>query len=85
MSGIIGTLVIGALAGWLATQFMGRRGFGLLGNIIVGIVGGVLGGLLFGILGFAPTNLLGRLISGTIGAMLLLAIIGACKERKRRH
>ncbi len=44
-------LIIGALAGWLAGQFMKGSGFGLLGNLIVGIIGGVLGGMLFGLLG----------------------------------
>ena len=47
--GLIMTLVIGALAGWLAGKIMKGDGFGLLGNIVVGIVGAFIGGFLFGL------------------------------------
>ena len=76
MSGLIGTLVIGALAGWLAGQFVKGRGFGIPANIVIGILGGFLGGVLFGILGFKAVHMIGRLISGTVGAVLLLALAG---------
>ena len=35
-------LIIGAIAGWLAGKIMKGRGFGVLGNIVVGIVGSFL-------------------------------------------
>ena len=41
------SIVIGAVAGWLAGVIMKGGGFGLLGNIVVGIIGGVVGGFLF--------------------------------------
>ena len=40
-------LIIGAIAGWLAGTIMKGRGFGLLGNMVVGIVGAFIGGFLF--------------------------------------
>ena len=40
--GLIGTLVVGALAGWLASKIMDNQG-GLIRNIILGIVGGIVG------------------------------------------
>jgi uncharacterized membrane protein YeaQ/YmgE (transglycosylase-associated protein family) len=40
--GIILWLVIGAVASWLAGQIMKGRGFGLIGNIVVGIIGAVI-------------------------------------------
>ena len=43
-------LVIGAVAGWLAGLLMKGRGFGLIGNIIVGIIGAFIGGFLAGML-----------------------------------
>jgi len=46
-------LIIGALAGWLAGQIMKGRGFGVIGNILVGVVGAFIGGFLFRVLGFA--------------------------------
>ena len=41
---ILYMLLIGLAAGWLAGKVMKGRGFGILGNIIVGIIGGILGG-----------------------------------------
>ena len=54
-------LVIGALAGWIAGTIMKGRGFGLLGNVIVGIVGAILGGVVFGVLDIAMGGLIGSL------------------------
>jgi uncharacterized membrane protein YeaQ/YmgE (transglycosylase-associated protein family) len=67
--------LIGIVAGWLAGQISKGSGFGLIGNLIVGIIGAVIGGLLFGLLGFQATNTLGRLISATVGAIVLLVLI----------
>jgi len=43
---LIGWLIVGAIAGWLASMFMGRGGYGLIGDIIVGIIGAFVGGFL---------------------------------------
>jgi uncharacterized membrane protein YeaQ/YmgE (transglycosylase-associated protein family) len=56
---------------------MRGRGFGLIGNIIVGIVGALIGGLIFDALDFAPgLGILGSLIMALIGAIVLLFLIG---------
>ena len=73
-------LVLGAVAGWLAGLIMKGRGFGLLGNIIVGIIGAVLGGYLFGALGLAAGGLIGSLITAVIGAVVLLFLISLIKK-----
>ena len=78
---LIWFLLIGAAAGWLAGQFMKGRGFGVLGNIVVGIVGAVLGGFLFGALGVSvDTGLIGSLITAFVGAVVLLSIVGLIKK-----
>ena len=41
--GLIYTLVIGVIAGWLAGKIMKGGGFGLLGDLVVGVVGAFLG------------------------------------------
>ena len=72
------TLLIGAICGWLATVAVARYGFGLAFNIVIGIVGGLLGGWLFPKLGITlPAGLLGAIISGTVGAILILVVLGA--------
>lgn len=68
-------VLIGIVAGWLAGRIRYGSGFGTVGNLIVGVVGAVLGGFLFKLLGLGPTNLLGSLISATVGAILVLAIL----------
>ena len=80
--GIIGWIVIGIVAGWLAEKVMGRN-HGLVTNLIVGVIGALLGG-------FIASNLLGRAVGGfnlvTLlvafgGAVLLLFLLGLAKRR----
>lgn len=73
-------LAVGALVGWLAGIIMTGRGFGVIGNIVVGIFGAVLGGFVFGYLGITTGGFLGSVIMATIGAVILLFIIGLIKK-----
>lgn len=73
-------LAVGALAGWLAGNVIKGRGFGAIGNILVGIVGAVLGGFVFGLLGITAGGLLGSIIMATIGAVILLYVISIVKK-----
>jgi uncharacterized membrane protein YeaQ/YmgE (transglycosylase-associated protein family) len=72
---LIWVILIGILAGWLAGQITKGRGFGVLGDLIVGVVGSLLGSFVFGPLGIYADSLLGRLILAVIGAILLLYLI----------
>jgi len=85
---IIWFLIIGALAGWLAGKVMkGKKGYGVLGNIIVGCIGSLLGGFLFDLLGISLSlriqhgDLIGSLITAFVGALVLLVIINWLKKR----
>lgn len=70
-------LLIGAIAGFFAGQIVKGYGFGIAGNIVVGIVGAVLGGWLLPRLGLFPGgDLLGQILTATIGAVVLLVSIG---------
>jgi uncharacterized membrane protein YeaQ/YmgE (transglycosylase-associated protein family) len=76
-------IIIGAIAGWLAGQFMKGSGFGLLGDIIVGIIGAFIGGWVFGKLGLhIGYGLVGSLIVAFIGAVLLLFIVRLFTARR---
>ncbi len=68
--GIIGWIVIGIVAGWLAEKVMGRN-HGLLTNLIVGVIGALIGG-------FIAQNLLGIPVGGFNLVTLLVAFVGAC-------
>jgi uncharacterized membrane protein YeaQ/YmgE (transglycosylase-associated protein family) len=73
-------LLIGVIAGWLAGQVTKGRGFGLVGNLIVGVIGALLGGFLFDLLGIAAGGLVGSLITALVGAIVLLFLIGLVKK-----
>jgi len=74
---IIVWIVIGGLAGWIASMIMNTEG-GLLRNIVVGIVGALIGGFIMsfaGATGFTGFNLWSFLVA-LIGSVILLAILG---------
>lgn len=79
-------LLTGLCAGWLAGVLYKGRGFGVVGNLIVGAIGAILGGFLFRLLGLQSFTLLGSLITATVGAVVLLAAIQAiARPQDRRH
>jgi len=79
--GILYTLIIGAIIGWLAGVIMKGGGFGLLGDIVVGILGALIGGWVFGLLGISVgAGLLPTLLSGVVGAVILIALVRVIKR-----
>ena len=74
---IIIMLIVGAIAGWLAGQIVRGFGYGLIWNIVLGIIGAFIGVWLFHQLGFVPfTGFIGSIVNATIGAVILLVIVG---------
>jgi uncharacterized membrane protein YeaQ/YmgE (transglycosylase-associated protein family) len=74
--GLLWFVIIGAIAGWLAGQFMKGSGFGLLGDIIVGVIGAFIGGYLFSAAGVElGGGLIGSLIVAFLGAVVLLFVV----------
>jgi len=81
--GLIVTLVIGGIVGWLASILMKTNAqMGIVANVLVGIVGSVLGGWFFGVLGLGVAGTLGSWIMSIIGAAALIAILKALKVFK---
>lgn len=80
---IILWIVLGGLAGWLASLIMGRDNqMGLMANIIVGIIGAVIGGLImnfFGQSGVSGFNLYSLLVA-LGGAIILLFLVGLIRR-----
>jgi uncharacterized membrane protein YeaQ/YmgE (transglycosylase-associated protein family) len=86
--GIIGWLIFGGLAGWIASKVMGTDAQqGVLLNVIVGIIGAVLGGFLWGLLTSDPEPYqfwdLGSWLTAIIGSCILLALVRTFMGRKR--
>ena len=82
MSGLgwLSFLIVGLIAGWIAEKIM-KREHGLFINLVVGVIGAYLGAFLFRLLGLATTGFVGTLVVATIGAVVLLAIVGAVRSR----
>jgi len=73
---MIGTIIIGILAGWLAGKIMSGGGYGVIMDLVLGLIGGVLGGWIFEQLNVAgPSGFIGSLVVATIGAVVLVAIV----------
>ena len=74
-------IIVGAVAGWLAGLIVKGVGFGLLGNIVVGIVGAFIAGWLFPAIGISlGSGIVAAIIHSTIGAVILLVLIGLVKR-----
>jgi len=84
----LGWLIVGALAGWIAGNLYRGRGYGCLGNTVLGIVGAIVGGWLFRQLGIGGNlfNGIGSIIVATVGAFVVIFIadlFGGSKGRGR--
>lgn len=77
---LLAFLVVGAIAGWLAGKWMKGGGFGLFGNIVVGVIGAIIGGFVFDLVGITAGGILGAIVISTIGAGILLFIVGLVKK-----
>lgn len=83
---IIWWLIVGLIAGFLASVVMRGGGFGIVGDIIAGLIGAFIGGWLFSLLGIsAGGGLLGTIIVAFIGACILIAILRAVGGGYRRR
>lgn len=75
--GFIGWIILGGLAGWIASIIMGKNAqMGLIANIVVGVIGALLGGFLFNLIG--GTDITGfnlwSLFVAVVGSVVLLGL-----------
>jgi uncharacterized membrane protein YeaQ/YmgE (transglycosylase-associated protein family) len=70
-------LLIGGVAGWLAGVLTKGRGFGCIGNMIIGVIGSVIGGWLFSVTSLAPPGegMVGSFVTALIGAVALIIVL----------
>jgi len=83
--GIISWIVLGGIAGWLASIITKRNDqMGCITNIIAGIVGAAVGGWVFSL--FGGTGVTGfnlqSLVVAFIGAVIVLAVVNLIFRRK---
>ncbi len=87
--GLLSWIVVGAIAGWLSGQVMKGRGFGLLGDIVVGVAGGLIGIWLADVLFKVPNAVNGINVTSILvafaGAVVLLAAARMFQGRRGRR
>jgi uncharacterized membrane protein YeaQ/YmgE (transglycosylase-associated protein family) len=77
--GLLRTVLVGLIAGWLAGMFMKGR-YSALTDIVLGIVGGVIGGFVFSLLGLTSWNLIGSIVTSFVGAVILILLVRQLKK-----
>lgn len=70
-------LIVGGVAGWLASLVMTGGGFGLIGNIVLGIVGAFIGGYLLPAFG---SGILAVIVNSFIGSCIVLFLVRLIKQ-----
>jgi uncharacterized membrane protein YeaQ/YmgE (transglycosylase-associated protein family) len=82
---ILGWLVLGGLAGWIASMITGRNDQqGCIMNIVVGVIGAAIGGAIVGFFGSEGVTgfNLGSLLVAILGAVVLLAVVNLIFGRR---
>jgi uncharacterized membrane protein YeaQ/YmgE (transglycosylase-associated protein family) len=85
--GWIATIIIGGIAGWLASMVMNRdASMGILWNIVVGIIGGIVGSWIGNFTGFLSSDAgwIMYLVTAVIGAVVLLGIVNLVQRGRVR-
>jgi len=81
LSDLLAIMLMGAVAGWLASAIVKSERLGLLGNIVVGVIGAFIAGYVLPYVGFAfGDGILGSILNATIGAVILLVLIRVIKR-----
>jgi uncharacterized membrane protein YeaQ/YmgE (transglycosylase-associated protein family) len=84
LGGVIWWLVVGLIAGILASFVMRGGGYGIVGDIIVGLIGAFIGGFLMSLLGLSGGGFVWTVIVAFIGACILIALLHAFTGGYRR-
>lgn len=77
---LLGLLLIGVVAGWIAARLTRGAGLGIVGNTVVGVIGALLGGHLLGFFNLAWGGWIGDLATAVVGAVVLLLVVGVLKR-----
>ena len=82
---LLSWIIVGLIAGFLASAVVRGRGYGCIGNIIIGLIGAVIGGYLASLLNISGTfHFWGTLLIAFLGACILVAILQAFSGGQRK-
>jgi uncharacterized membrane protein YeaQ/YmgE (transglycosylase-associated protein family) len=87
--GLLSWIVVGAIAGWLSGEVMKGKGFGLIGDIVVGVIGGLVGGFLAAQLFKVPNAVNGfnltSILVAFVGAVVVIVVVRMLRGGGSRH
>lgn len=75
MTGLIWTIIVGIIAGFLAGKVMNGSGYGLFMDLLLGVAGGIVGGFVLSLVGIGGSGIVGSILVATFGAVLLIWIV----------
>lgn len=82
--GFLSWIIVGALAGWIASMIMKTdASMGALANIVVGVIGALIGGWVVGLFGIDVMDgaiRIESILTAILGAVILLAIVKAVRR-----
>jgi|SwirhirootsSR3_FD_contig_51_7699054_length_445_multi_4_in_0_out_0_1 uncharacterized membrane protein YeaQ/YmgE (transglycosylase-associated protein family) len=84
LGGVIWWLIVGLIAGVLASFVMRSGGYGIIGDIILGLIGAFIGGFLMSLVGLGGGGFVWTVIVAFIGACILIALLRALSGRYGR-
>jgi uncharacterized membrane protein YeaQ/YmgE (transglycosylase-associated protein family) len=76
---MIGSIILGLIAGWITGLVMYGSGFGVIADIVIGLIGAVIGHWVFDLIGASPEGRIGHLVSAVVGAIILVALVHALR------
>ena len=80
--GVLAWIVIGLIAGAIASRVVAGRGMGCIADLVVGVAGAFLGGFILSFFVQGSAGFFGSLLVAFLGAALLLAILQALAGRR---
>jgi uncharacterized membrane protein YeaQ/YmgE (transglycosylase-associated protein family) len=82
--GLVQFLIVGLAAGWMIGKIRRGRGYGLVGNLVIGAIGSLIGWFLMGFLKMETPNVFAQIAMAVVGAMAFFLVMSLFKKKKRR-
>ena len=85
--GLIISLIVAGVAGWIAGSIMKAQPFvifgsPILGNVVLGVIGGFVGRALLWVVGLGTLNIIGSLVAATLGAVVVIFVLDRLKTQR---
>lgn len=81
---LIQFIVVGLVAGWIMGKIRRGRGYGLLGNLVVGAIGSLIGWFIAGFLKVDTANVFGQIAMAVVGAIVFFLVVGGIQSKLKR-